>query len=77
MSSPTKFPKHRSAVTNEELPELEAATVADLRLAAKALGSLARYGGFMRATLAGIYAERNRKINEWTKKQSEQQSPKQ
>lgn len=41
-----------------ELPRLEDATEGDLRLAAVTLGPLAMYGGFLRAVLAGIYAER-------------------
>ena len=41
-----------------ELPRPEDATDEDLRLAVSAAGNLARYGGFLRAALAGIYAER-------------------
>lgn len=39
-------------------PILENASQADLVRAAQAVGALARYGNFLRAALAGIYAER-------------------
>jgi hypothetical protein len=48
----------------EELPELESATREDIALAAYCLGPLAIYGGFLRAALAGIYAERAAAIEE-------------
>lgn len=41
-----------------ELPDYTTATPEDLRLAVKAIGSLATYGNFINAVLAGIYAER-------------------
>lgn len=43
-----------------ELPRFGDATINDLQLAVNALGSYATYGGFVRAALAGIYAERER-----------------
>lgn len=44
----------------ERLPRPEDASEDDLRLAAQALGPLARYGGFLRAALAGLYAGREK-----------------
>jgi len=43
-----------------ELPLTEDATQEDLELAVSVLGPLAIYGGFLRAVLGGIYAERDR-----------------
>lgn len=43
-----------------EMPDYTEATSEDLRLAVKAIGSLATYGNFINAVLAGIYAERER-----------------
>lgn len=46
--------------TPRELPRLEDATREDLELAVSTLGEVAMYGGFLRAALAAIYAERER-----------------
>ena len=42
------------------LPPLETAAAPDLELAVRTMGVLSTYGGFLRAALAGIYAERLR-----------------
>lgn len=44
--------------TEDRLPEVANASEEDLCLAVATLGELAMYGGFLRATLAGIYAGR-------------------
>jgi len=47
-----------------ELPELADASEEDLRLAIASVATLATYGGFLRAALAGIYAERARRAHQ-------------
>lgn len=46
--------------TQADLPKVEDATQDDLQLAIELLGPLAQYGGFVRAALGGIAAERQR-----------------
>lgn len=48
----------------DELPRTKDASQEDLELAVGVLGELAIYGGFLRAVLGGIYAERERNAKE-------------